>query len=78
MAILSRESAAELQRIIKESTGRKISLGEAYAIWHYLIKLLQLLWGVDKRHNQKPGALPTHRSVQPGLFDTPKKKNISR
>ncbi len=74
MPILSRESAAELQRIIKESTGRKISLGEAYGIWHYLIKLLQLLWGVDKRHNQKPGALPIRRSVQPGLFDKPRKK----
>jgi hypothetical protein len=74
MAILSRESAKELQRIIKESTGRKISLGEAYGIWHYLIKLLQLLWGVDKRHNQKPGELPTHRSFQPGLFDKPSRK----
>ena len=74
MPILSRESAKELQRIIKESTGRKISLGEAYGIWHYLIKLLQLLWGVDKRHNRKPGKPPFHWTVQPGLFDKPRRK----
>jgi hypothetical protein len=77
MPILSRESAKELQRIIKESTGRKISLGEAYGIWHYLIKLLQLLWGVDKRHNQKPGELLKHPSFQPGLFDKLRKKKDS-
>jgi len=49
MSILSPHSARELRRIIKESTGRDISLGEAYAIWHYLIKLLQLLWRVEIR-----------------------------
>ena len=52
MAILSKESADELRRIIQEATGRKISLGESYAIWHYLLKLLQLLWNIEKR--QKP------------------------
>jgi hypothetical protein len=75
MPILSRESAAELRRIIKESTGRNISLGEAYAIWHYLLKLLKLLWNVEKRQYQKPGEPPTHQSFQPGLFDKPRKKN---
>ncbi len=54
MGILSPQSAKELQRIIKESTGRDISLGEAYAIWHYLIKLLQLLWRVDARPEIPP------------------------
>jgi hypothetical protein len=54
MAILSPQSAKELQRIIKESTGRDISLGEAYAIWHHLIKLLQLLWRVDNRREIPP------------------------
>lgn len=54
MAILSPQSARELRRIIKESTGRDISLGEAYAIWHYLIKLLQLLWRVDNRRETPP------------------------
>lgn len=54
MAILSKQSATELRRIIKESTGRNISLGEAYAIWHYLIKLLQLLWRVDSRREIPP------------------------
>lgn len=54
MAILSSQSAHELRRIIKESTGRDISLGEAYAIWHYLIKLLQLLWHVDNRREIPP------------------------
>ena len=49
MAILSKQSAIELRRIIRESTGRDISIGEAYAIWHYLIKLLQLLWNVEHR-----------------------------
>ena len=54
MAILSKQSAMELQRIVKESTGRDISLGEAYAIWHYLIKLLQLLWHVETRRDIHP------------------------
>lgn len=54
MSILSPQSAKELQRIIKESTGRDISLGEAYAIWHHLIKLLQLLWRVDNRREVPP------------------------
>ncbi len=52
MAILSKQSAIELRRIIKEATGRNISLGEAYAIWHYLLKLLQLLWRIEKRQKQ--------------------------
>ena len=68
MAILSKQSATELRRIIKEATGRNISLGEAYAIWHYLLKLLQLLWQIEKR--QKP--LPP--SNQLNLFSRPKKK----
>ena len=68
MSILSKQSAEELRRIIKESTGRNISLGEAYAIWHYLIKLLQILWNIEKR--QKP--LPP--SAQLSLFTKPVKK----
>jgi len=67
MAILSKQSAEELRRIIRDSTGRNISLGEAYAIWHYLLKLLQLLWNVEKR--QKPPA----PSEQLSLFSKPKK-----
>jgi hypothetical protein len=63
MAILSKQNAYELQRIIREATDRKISLGEAYAIWHYLIKLLQLLWSVEKRPNSKS------QPHQSGLFD---------
>ncbi len=54
MAILTPQSARELRRIIKESTGRDISQGEAYAIWHYLIKLLQLLWRVENRREIPP------------------------
>lgn len=54
MAILSPQSAKELQWIIKESTGRDISIGEAYAIWSHLIKLLQLLWRVDNRREIPP------------------------
>ena len=61
MNILSNQSANELRRIIKESTGRSISLGEAYAIWHYLIKLLQLLWKVDTR--PKPPPHPRQSSI---------------
>ena len=59
MATLSPQSACELRRIIKESTGRDISLGEAYAIWGHLIKLLQLLWRVDNRREipQRPDQL---------------------
>lgn len=69
MAILSKQSATELRRIIKEATGRNISLGEAYAIWHYLLKLLQLLWNVERR--QKPPLVPDQLS----LF-TPKKRKL--
>lgn len=58
MAILSKQSATELRRIIKEATGRNISLGEAYAIWHYLIKLLQLLWRIENRKEIPP---PPHQ-----------------
>ncbi len=54
MAILSKQSATELRRIIKEATGRNISVGEAYAIWHYLLKLLQLLWRIEKRQKIQP------------------------
>lgn len=61
MAILSNQSANELRRIVKESTGRSISLGEAYAIWHYLIKLLQLLWKVDTR--PKPPLHPRQSTI---------------
>lgn len=68
MTILSNQSANELRRIIKESTGRSISLGEAYAIWHYLIKLLQLLWKVDTR----PKPLPQPHQLS--LFDVPTKE----
>jgi hypothetical protein len=68
MAILSKQSATELRRIIKEATGRNISLGEAYAIWHYLLKLLQLLWNVEKRQKRP---LP---SKQLSLFSKSKKK----
>jgi hypothetical protein len=68
MTIISKHSALELKRIIKESTGRTISLGEAYAIWHYLIKLLQLFWNIERR--QKPPFIPRQLS----LFDKPRKK----
>lgn len=68
MAILTKESARELQRIIEEATDRRVSLGEAYAIWHYLIKLLQLLWGVERRQK-----LP-FPSKQLSLFSKPKKR----
>jgi hypothetical protein len=70
MAILSKQSATELRRIIKEATGRNISLGEAYAIWHYLLKLLQLLWNVERR--QKPPLVPSQLS----LFNKPKRKKV--
>ena len=70
MAILSKQSATELRRIIKEATGRNISLGEAYAIWHYLLKFLQLLWNVERR--QKP--LPP--SSQLSLFNKPRRRSL--
>lgn len=69
MSILSPQSARELRRIIKESTGRNISVGEAYAIWHYLLKLLQLLWNVEKRQRPKP-----HPPHQLSLFTKPKRR----
>ncbi len=72
MAILSKQSAEELRRIIKESTGRNISLGESYAMWHYLIKLLQILWNIEKRQK------PERRKHQPTLFDVVKKKHKRR
>jgi hypothetical protein len=63
MAILTAQNAAELRRILKESTGHDISIGEAYAIWHYLIKLLQLLWRIDTR------PVPSVSATQLKLFD---------
>jgi hypothetical protein len=63
MAILTAQNAAELRRILKESTGRDLSIGEAYAIWHYLIKLLQLLWRIDTR------PVPPVLATQLKLFD---------
>ncbi len=68
MAILSPQSVRELRRIIKESTGCDISIGEAYAIWHYLIKLLQLLWRVDNRRE-----IPSPPQ-QLSLFRKPRRK----
>jgi hypothetical protein len=70
MSILSPQSARELRRIIKESTGRDISIGEAYAIWHYLIKLLQLLWRVDARPEIPPPP------QQLNLFSNPRGKRL--
>ena len=64
MAILTKESATELRRIIKEATGRNISLGEAYDIWHYLLKLLQLLWQIEKRQKNTTSLQPTQSIYQ--------------
>ena len=72
MAILSKQSAEELRRIIQESTGRNISLGESYAIWHYLIKLLQLFWNVEHRRE------PAQNTDQPPLFPEPRKVKKKR
>lgn len=53
MAVTKR-NALELQRIVKEVTGREISIGEAYAIWGYILKLLKLLWKVEERKKNPP------------------------
>ncbi len=45
--IISHENARELQRIVRETTGREISLREAYNIWHFLISLLRLMWRIE-------------------------------
>lgn len=70
MSLISKKNALELQRIIKEATGREIALGEAFAIWGYLLKLLKLLWNVE----DKKRALSD--SQQANLFDSKTKVSV--
>ena len=72
MAILKKQSVDELRRIIKEATGRDLSLGEAYLLWHYLIKLLQLLWKIEHRREL---SWPPN---QPNLFGRQRKKETGK
>ena len=50
MAVPSLQNAAELQRIIKETTGDDASVIEVYKIWHYLEKifLCTSLWRPER------------------------------
>ena len=68
MPVISKKNALELQRIVKEATGRDISLGEAYGLWTHVLKLLKFLWAVDDRI-AKPVS-----SAQGMLFSEKKRK----
>jgi hypothetical protein len=63
MTILSKQKVIELQRIIKEATGRDISFGDSHLALHFLIRLSQLIW------DEEPTRRRRHGSDQPSLFD---------
>jgi hypothetical protein len=68
MPVISKKNALELQRVVKEATGRDISIGEAFGLWTHILKLLKFLWAVDDRITK-----PTAQN-QASLFREKKKK----
>ena len=67
MAVPSLPNAAELRRIIKETTGRDVSTVEVYRVWHYLNKVL-LCSGLWKDTKERP-----QLAEQPTLFNPSEK-----
>ena len=63
MSVISKKNALELQRIVKDATGRDITIGDAYGLWSYVLKLLALAWKIEDRGKPVPSALQT------SLFD---------
>lgn len=53
MPVISKKNALELQKIIKEATGRSITLGEAYALWSHVLKLVSFFWDIEDKKKYK-------------------------
>ncbi len=53
MPVISKKNALELQKIVKETTGRNITLGEAFALWTHILKLISFFWDVDEKIKYK-------------------------
>lgn len=64
MTIFSKSQVEELRQIIKETTGRELSLHNAHFAMHYLVRLAQLIWGEERLRPRT-----RTRSKQLGLFD---------
>jgi hypothetical protein len=62
MTVPSLKNAADLQRIIKETTGREVTIVQVYKVWHLLQKILLCtsLWA---------GKQPRFQSEQLPLFE---------
>ena len=63
MAKLTKQDTAALRRIVKDATGRDLSVGESYAALHYLLRLLHLVCRTEVKSKFAPA------SDQLGLFD---------
>ncbi len=63
MVFPNKQNTAELQRIIKETTGQDVSIRETFRVWHYLNKVLLCtsLWNDDVE--------PPRARAQQALFD---------
>ncbi len=63
MTILSKKHVVELQRIIKEATGRELSLRDAHFATHHLVRLAQIIMGEERSRAKR------RATKQPSLFD---------
>jgi hypothetical protein len=50
--VITKKQALELQKIVKEVTGKKIPISDAYALWHYIIKFITFFWKSKKKVSQ--------------------------
>jgi hypothetical protein len=53
VSVITNKQALELQKIVKETTGRKISITDAYALWNYIIKFITFFWKIRNKTNKK-------------------------
>ena len=63
MSALSKENAAGLARIIKETVGREVSPDDIQTLWRFVIKLLNMLRGMEYRRGM------AQQSEQQSLFE---------
>jgi hypothetical protein len=63
VTIFSKQDVTELRRIIKETTGRELSFREGCDALHYLLRLTQLIWEVERIRR------PRRATKQLSLFD---------
>lgn len=63
MTIFSKSQVEELRQIIKETTGRELSLREAHFATHHLVRLAQIIIGEERSRAERRGA------KQLNLFD---------